>query len=155
MKENQQQIKPDIWCPHCEESFNAGDLASRSVGKTELGVGVFSCPLCNGQIKIEPAEYMLVTKGLRTGEYAQGAGIEAYKSDELTPSERRAMRDHPPKRYVPLVMGIVGLGLAVTFLFGFGGWWRYIPATIFVAYGLFSIRVALFASDRVVRKLTD
>jgi hypothetical protein len=59
-----------------------------------------------------------------------------------------------PKRHVPLIMGLIGLSIAAAFLFGFSGWWRYIPATMLLAYGVFSLRLAIFGRDAEVRELT-
>ena len=57
-------------------------------------------------------------------------------------------------RHVPAITGIVALALAAWFLFGFSGWWRYIPSTLLLAFGWVSIKTALFASSKELRELT-
>ncbi len=65
-------------------------------------------------------------------------------------------RTKPParNRHVPLIMGIVALGLAAWLALGFSGWWRYIPATLLLAFGWVSLKTALFASDQELKELT-
>ena len=94
------RIKPNVMCPHCEESFNAGELASRKLGRTKWGIDVFTCPNCNGYIKIEPAEYFYVARQLRAGELPEGVGIVAFKSEDLTPSEKVARSSQNPLRRI-------------------------------------------------------
>ena len=38
-------------------------------------------------------------------------------------------------RHVPLITGIVALGLAAWFVLGFSGWWRYVLGTVLLAFG--------------------
>jgi hypothetical protein len=53
-----------------------------------------------------------------------------------------------------MIFGIVSLSLTVYFLFGVSGWWRYIPGTAFLAFGVFSVRLAVFGTAQEVRELT-
>lgn len=57
-------------------------------------------------------------------------------------------------RHVPIITGIASMFLFVWFLFGFSGWWRYIPSTLFAAFGWVSIKTGLFASDKEIEELT-
>jgi len=56
--------------------------------------------------------------------------------------------------HVPLITGIVALGLAAWLVLGFSGWWRYIPGTLLLAFGWVSLKTALFASDQELKELT-
>ena len=57
-------------------------------------------------------------------------------------------------RHVPLITGIVALGLAAWFVLGFSGWWRYVLGTVLLAFGWVSLKTALFASDHELKELT-
>lgn len=57
-------------------------------------------------------------------------------------------------RHVPLITGVIALGLAAWFLLGFSGWWRYIPATLLLAFGWVSLKTGLSASDQELTELT-
>lgn len=57
-------------------------------------------------------------------------------------------------RHVPLITGIVALGLAAWLMLGFSGWWRYIPGTLLLAFGWVSLKTALFASNQELKELT-
>ena len=57
-------------------------------------------------------------------------------------------------RHVPLITGIVALGLAAWLVLGFSGWWRYIPGTLLFAFGWVSLKTALFASTQELKELT-
>jgi len=57
-------------------------------------------------------------------------------------------------RHVPLIMGILVLGLAAWLVLGFSGWWRYIPGTLLLMFGWASLKTALFASDQELKELT-
>ncbi len=57
-------------------------------------------------------------------------------------------------RHVPFITGIVAIGLAVWFVLGFSGWWRYIPGTLLLAFGWVSLKTALFASKKELEELT-
>ena len=62
----------------------------------------------------------------------------------------------PParNRHVPLITGIVALGLAAWLALGFSSWWRYIPVTLLFAFGWVSLKTALFASNQELKELT-
>ena len=47
--------------------------------------------------------------------------------------------------HVPWMTGVVASGLAVRFVFGFSGRWRYIPGTFLIASGCIPVRKALVA----------
>lgn len=57
-------------------------------------------------------------------------------------------------RHVPLITGIVALGLAAWLVLGFSGWWRYIPGTLLLAFGWVSLKTALFASNQELKEMT-
>lgn len=57
-------------------------------------------------------------------------------------------------RHVPLIMGVVSIGLATWLVLGFSGWWRYIPATLLLMFGWPSLKTAFFASDKEIEELT-
>ena len=57
-------------------------------------------------------------------------------------------------RHVPLITGIVAIGLAAWLVLGFSGWWRYIPGTLLLAFGWVSIKTTIFASPRELQELT-
>ncbi len=57
-------------------------------------------------------------------------------------------------RHVPMITGVVALGLAFLMLVGFSGWWKYIPAIFFLMFGWGSIKTALFASSQEISELT-
>lgn len=60
----------------------------------------------------------------------------------------------PGNRHVPLIMGVVSIGIAVWLVLGFSGWWRYIPATLLLMFGWLSLKTAFFASDKEIEELT-
>jgi hypothetical protein len=57
-------------------------------------------------------------------------------------------------RHVPLTIGIVAISLAAWLVFGFTGWWRYIPGTLLLAFGWVSLKTGLFASKKELEELT-
>lgn len=57
-------------------------------------------------------------------------------------------------RHVQLIMGFVSVGIAIWFVLGFSGWWRYIPATLLLMFGWPSLKTAIFASDKEIEELT-
>lgn len=57
-------------------------------------------------------------------------------------------------RHVPAITGVAALMLAGWFLFGFSGWWRFIPVTFLLAFGWVSIKTAIFASRKELGELT-
>ena len=57
-------------------------------------------------------------------------------------------------RHVPLITGVVAIGLAAWLVLGFSGWWRYIPGTLLLAFGWVSIKTAIFASPKELEELT-
>ena len=50
-------------------------------------------------------------------------------------------------RHVPLITGIVSIGLAAWLMLSFSGWWRYVPGTLLLAFGWVSLKTAIFASS--------
>lgn len=58
------------------------------------------------------------------------------------------------KRLVPLIMGSASVGIAIWLIVWFVGWWRYIPATLLLAFGWPSLKTAFFASDKEIDELT-
>ena len=57
-------------------------------------------------------------------------------------------------RHIPLITGIVAIGLVAWLFLGFSGWWRYIPGTLLLAFGWVSINTAVFASQKELDELT-
>ena len=51
-------------------------------------------------------------------------------------------------------MDVAFLGLAAWLVLSFAGWWRYIPATLLLAFGWMSLKTALFASNQELKELT-
>jgi hypothetical protein len=76
-------------CPHCESSFDAGELVARSL-YTKFNIDVFACPSCNQAFKIEPTEYTFVKSQIESGDVPEGAGIVGFPESEPTPSEKPA-----------------------------------------------------------------
>ncbi len=91
-----QIINPRVRCPHCEKSFSAGELTSRGLRRSKWGISISACPHCDGHLKIDPAEYIFVTRQLRAGKLPEGVGIVAFKASELTPSEKNTRRRQIP-----------------------------------------------------------
>jgi hypothetical protein len=58
-------------------------------------------------------------------------------------------------RHVPLITGIVAIGLAIWIAFGFSGWWKYVVAGFLLAFGWTALKTGLFASDKEIRGLTE
>lgn len=59
------------------------------------------------------------------------------------------------KRHVPLTTGLVALAIAACLAIWVGGLWGILGAALLAAFGIPSIKTALFASDREIRELTD
>ena len=57
-------------------------------------------------------------------------------------------------RHVPWIMGIGGIALGLWFLLTQPTWWQFILGCLFLAFGWYSIKTALFASDRELAELT-
>lgn len=57
-------------------------------------------------------------------------------------------------RHVPLILGIVSLGLALFLLLKFHSWWIYGLGLCFFIFGWVSIKTFLFASDKEISELT-
>lgn len=57
-------------------------------------------------------------------------------------------------RHVPLIMGVMAIGIAIWLVLSFSGWWRYIPATLLLMFGWPSLKTAFFASDKEIEELT-
>ena len=57
-------------------------------------------------------------------------------------------------RHVPVITGVVAIGLAAWLVLGVSGWWRYIPSTLLLAFGWVSLKTALCASDQELKELT-
>lgn len=58
-------------------------------------------------------------------------------------------------RHVPLIVGLAALAIAIYLAIWVGGLWGILGAALLAAFGIPSIKTALFASDREVRELTD
>ncbi len=117
---------------------------------------MFACPHCDGHIKVEPAEYIYVTRSLRAGELPEGVGIVAFKADELTPSEKEARRTTrgATNRHVPLILGLAAITGAGYLVFAYRGFWSVIVGGLLLAFGIVSLKTTFFASDKEVRELT-
>lgn len=59
-----------------------------------------------------------------------------------------------PKRHVPLVTGIVSVGLSLVLFFADLGWWRFLAGGFLLAYGWASIKTSLLASDKEIVEMT-
>lgn len=57
-------------------------------------------------------------------------------------------------RHVPLIWGVVCIGIAIWLILWFSGWWRYIPAILLFMFGWPSLKTAFFASDKEIKELT-
>ena len=60
----------------------------------------------------------------------------------------------PTNRHVPIILGLASIAAALFFIFYFTGWWKFIPATLFLAFGWPSLKSGLFASNQEIRELT-
>ena len=58
------------------------------------------------------------------------------------------------KRFIPFVMGVGSLALAVYLLFSLQSGWRYLIVVPLFAFGWPSIKTALFASNKEISELT-
>lgn len=57
-------------------------------------------------------------------------------------------------RLVPLIMGILSIGIALWLIINFSDWWKFIPAVLLLAFGWPSLKTAIFATDREIKELT-
>jgi hypothetical protein len=58
------------------------------------------------------------------------------------------------KRLIPLIIGILSMGLAFLAVISFEGWWKFLFAVPMLAFGWPSIKTALFAPDKEIAELT-
>ena len=56
-------------------------------------------------------------------------------------------------RHVPWIMAAGSLALALWF-FSFWNWWQFLVGMLFFIFGWFSIKTALFGSDKELHELT-
>src|SRR5205823_2234154 len=61
----------------------------------------------------------------------------------------------PIARYVPLIWGLLFVGIAIGLVIWVSGWWRYIPSAILLWLGWQSAKTTLFASDNEIKELTS
>ena len=151
--------KPMIRCPHCEEHIEAERLLPQRKYRNEFGLDVFECPECHQNFKFEPSEYLGIRERIEKGGVPEGVAIEGAKLDDLLPSEKMAIDyDRKPRamnrRAVPLIMGIVSIGLAAWIIFSFDGWWTFVVAVLLLAFGWPSLKTAFSASDKEIDELT-
>lgn len=59
------------------------------------------------------------------------------------------------KRHVPLITGVVAIGIALWLVIGVSGWWKYLPGSLLLWFGWVSIKTGLFATDRENDELTS
>ena len=57
-------------------------------------------------------------------------------------------------RHVPLICGVVCIGIAIWLALGFSGWWWHIPGTLLLIFGWLSLKTAFSASDKEIKELT-
>ncbi len=58
-------------------------------------------------------------------------------------------------RHVPLTIGIVAVIAAGWMVVAISGWWRYVPGALLFAFGVASVKTALFASSKEIDELTS
>lgn len=57
-------------------------------------------------------------------------------------------------RYVPLITGVVAIGIAFWLVIGVSGWWKYLVGGLLLWFGWASIKTGLFATDREINEMT-
>ena len=57
-------------------------------------------------------------------------------------------------RYVPLISGVVAMGLAAWVTFGFDGWWRFLIGGLMFLFGWQFLKMGLTATDKQIHELT-
>jgi hypothetical protein len=57
-------------------------------------------------------------------------------------------------RHVPIIYGVVFLAGGLFFIFYFSGWWKYLPAALFLFIGWGSLKTGWVASDQEIHELT-
>ncbi len=57
-------------------------------------------------------------------------------------------------RYVPLISGVVAMGLAAWVAFSFDGWWTYLVGPLLFLFGWRFLRIGLTATDKQIHELT-
>ena len=60
----------------------------------------------------------------------------------------------PSNRHVPLIWGIASIGSAAWLLFSGARGWAKVASFVLFLFGVFSLKTAIFASDRGIRELT-
>lgn len=58
-------------------------------------------------------------------------------------------------RHVPLIMGLLAIAIAIYLAIWIGGALGVLGAALLLAFGVSSIKTALFASDKEIQELTD
>ena len=57
-------------------------------------------------------------------------------------------------RHVPLITGVVAIGMALWLVFEFSGWWKYLIIGFLLWFGWVSLKTAVSATDREIEELT-
>lgn len=57
-------------------------------------------------------------------------------------------------RHVPLITGVVAIGVALWLIFAFSGWWKYVVGGLLLWFGWASLKTGVSATDREIEELT-
>ena len=75
----------------------------------------------------------------------------------VTPTRMIAPQDRKKtvsNRYVPLISGVVAMGLAAWVAFSFDAWWKYLVGGLLLFIGWQFLRIGLFATHKQIHELT-
>jgi hypothetical protein len=130
-------------------------------GVALAGVNLFM-NLASGAIKLPllPAACAIVgTLVLAPWYWGAGAGLLVWTAlegaGEFLPTDMWRRRNRWQMRHVPFTLGIIAIGLAVYLAVWVGGVLGITGATLLFAFGIPSLKTALFASDREIGELTN
>jgi hypothetical protein len=104
------------------------DQIFRLLGKdSSTGLLHFQCPSCAADLTVNPMQML---------------------------SGGRAIGRASSRRYVPIVWGLLILGLGLYLAIGVGRWWSIALAAVCLMFGWASLKAGLFASGREIAELT-
>ena len=117
---------------------NQSDIFQMLGKDSSTGFLYFKCPLCDEDLAVDPLK-AIATKQM-----------VGYPSSQVVLGESRHSN-----RYVPIIVGIFNLSVAILIFVYFSGWWTYLIGGFLIMFGWVSLKTGLFASEKEIIELTE
>lgn len=82
----------NVVCPHCNNKYVISGLFNYLL-KQELNYHLYGCPMCKEVVKIDPFEYLWVSKNVKSGALSDGVVMGSFKPNELTLAQKEALKN--------------------------------------------------------------